>query len=323
LLGDELELSALRSRGRRLIISSGLTADVGDPEADCNGGIYTDLDEALGSQPDIVLICTPSSMHVPTAIASVRAGAAVFVEKPLSSDLVGVDELVQAVAESGAVVSIGCQLRFHPALIRLHELLDQAVIGTLLRVDVEQAEYLPSFHPYEDYRESYAALRALGGGVVLTQIHELDYVEWLFGQPERVFATGGRLGSLELDVEDSATALLVHRYRDAELGITVHLDYLQRPQRRSCRVVGERGVIEVDLRAPTLRWTDNDGEVVEALDFPGFERPTLFVEEMQAFLESARRERPPTVSVEQARGTMRLGLAILSSMESGEVKRPG
>ena len=71
-------------------------------------------------------------------------------------------------------------------------------------------EYLPGWHPYEDYRQSYAARRELGGGVVSTQIHELDYVHWLFGLPGRVFAVGGTLGSLDVDVEDTASALFEH-----------------------------------------------------------------------------------------------------------------
>src|SRR5204863_1605636 len=106
------------------------------------------------------------------------------------------DELIATARSRDAVVAVGCQLRSHPALRRLHDLLAEGVLGRLIAVHVEQGEYLPGWHSYEDYRQSYAARRELGGGVVLTQIHELDYVHWLFGLPQRVFAVGGRLGSL-------------------------------------------------------------------------------------------------------------------------------
>ena len=59
-----------------------------------------------------------------------------------------------------------------------------------MAVRIEIGEYLPGWHTYEDYRRMYASRADLGGGVVLSQIHELDYVYWLFGMPKRVFAWG-------------------------------------------------------------------------------------------------------------------------------------
>jgi predicted dehydrogenase len=317
LLGAELELSALRSRKADLVISPELSAVAGDPGADCDGGVFTDLDAALGHSPDLVFICTPTSLHVPTALAAVDAGAAVFIEKPLSGDYRGVAALLEATARREAVVAVGCQMRFHPALVRLRKLVADQVLGSLLRVDVEQAEYLPAWHPYEDYRTSYAAVRALGGGCVLTQIHELDYIQWIFGDPQRVFAVGGRFGSLDIDVEDTASAVLVHSCDGRELAVHLSLDYLQRPPRRSCHVVGELGVIDVDLRAPSLVWTDNDGKVTLEEHYDGFERQHLFLAETQAFLDAAGGRRAPEVELEHAATTLRIALAMRASMESG------
>jgi predicted dehydrogenase len=264
-------------------------------------------------------VCTPSALHVPTAISAVRAGCAVFVEKPLSHDLCGVDELVRAARAHDAVVAVGFQLRFHPGVVRLRELVDTSAVGTVLAVHVEQGEYLPGFHPYEDYRQSYAARRDLGGGVVLTQIHELDYIHWIFGLPSAVFAVGGTWGDLGIDVEDTSSALLRHGHGGRTVPVHVHLDYLQRPARRSCRVVGDRGTIELDLRRPSLTVTDADGTVVEHDAFAGYQRVQLFIDELRAFLASARRERPPEVGLEHAVDTMRLALALRRSAETGDL----
>lgn len=320
LLGEELELAALRSRRAPTVITDQLTAENGDPEADCNGGVFTDLDEALATGPDVVLVCTPSRLHIGPAIAAVRAGAAVFVEKPLSADMTGVDQLVAEARAHDAVVAVGCQLRFHPALRELRVMLRDGAVGTLLAVHVEQAEYLPSFHPYEDYRQSYASRRSLGGGVALTQIHELDYLQWLFGLPRRLFAVGGTLGDLEIDVEDTVSALLECRLDHAPLPVHVHLDYLQRPPRRTCRVVGTEGTISLDLREPLLVRTDNSGNVLEENRFPGHVRARMFTDELRAFLEAARRERPPEVGLDHAVGTLRIAEAMLASMRDGTVQ---
>jgi predicted dehydrogenase len=123
----------------------------------------------------------------------------------VSDTLDGVDALVDTVERRGLVAAVGCQLRFHPCLLRLRALLAGGAVGRIVAVRVAVGEYLPGWHPYEDYRGGYAARRDLGGGVVLTLVHELDYVYWLFGLPRRLWAVGGHLSRLELDVEDTAS----------------------------------------------------------------------------------------------------------------------
>src|SRR5204863_5216651 len=138
-----------------------------------------------------------------------------------------------AVDAKGLVALVGYQLRFHPAFKQVQEWLGAAAVGRVLAVRAEVGEFLPAFHTYEDYRQMYAARSDLGGGVVVTQIHELDYLYALFGPPRRVFALGGHLSSLEVDVEDVASTLLEWRSPAGDL-IPVHLhqDYVQRPPSR-------------------------------------------------------------------------------------------
>jgi predicted dehydrogenase len=323
LLGDELVLSALRSRRSGFVVTDDLSRSEVTPEADCNGGVFYDMNEALGQGPDVVIISNPSSLHLDHANAAMRAGAAVFVEKPISDDLDGLPELERLVRESNGVLAVGCQLRFHPALLQLHQLLDEGVLGRLIAVHVEQGEYLPSYHPYEDYRQSYAARRELGGGVVLTQIHELDYIHWLFGMPSSVFAVGGTIGDLEIDVEDSASALFLHEVNEEPLAVHLHLDYLQQPPRRTCRVTGERGTVAIDLRAPSLTWIDNEGSIVLFDDYPQFSRASLFVDELQHFLSAVRREEEVSVDLAHATGTLRMALAMKESLVTGELQALG
>ncbi|HZQ58517.1 MAG TPA: Gfo/Idh/MocA family oxidoreductase [Acidimicrobiales bacterium] len=317
LLGDALVLSALRSRRAPRIVTDALDGADGDPERDCDGGVFTDLSSALATKPDVVVVCNPSRLHVEVALAAVEAGADVFVEKPVSDTLDGVGALVRAATARRAVVGVGCQLRFHPALRRLQEVLAAGLLGRLVAAHVEEGEYLPGWHPYEDYRTSYAARRDLGGGVVLTQVHELDYVHWLWGLPRSVFAVGGRVSDLEIDVEDTASMLLDCRVDGRPFPVHVHLDYLQRPPRRACRVVGTDGSVDIDLLAPALTRRDATGRVVEELAFPGFERAQLFVDEMRVFLGAVADRSAPPVGLAHALGTLQLALAARRSLESG------
>ena len=315
LLGERLVLSALRSRRDRRVITDTLALTGDDPEADCDGGVFTHLDDALAAGQDVVLVCNPTRLHVPVARAAIQSGAAVFLEKPVSDDLADAVALRDEAAARGATVAVGCQLRFHPALQSLQRIIADGALGRLVAVHVEEGEYLPGWHPYEDYRTSYAARRELGGGVVLTQIHELDYVQWLFGVPDRLFAVGGTIGSLDIDVEDTASVLALHHVDGRPLAVHVHLDYLQRPPRRTCRVVGEEGTVELDLRAPWLRWTDAGGRVVRHDTFDGFARSTMFVDELAAFLDAAGGRRAPEVDLAHAVDTMRIAAAVRSALD--------
>src|SRR5204863_4717605 len=120
-------------------------------------------------------------------------------------------QLRQTVARNKLVTAVGCQWRWHPSVLALKALkilADEGDISGLSGVDIDYAEYLPDWHPYEDYRTSYAARADLGGGVVLTQIHDYDLAWWLFGASRTVTATGGHLSTLEIDVEDTVDAWL-------------------------------------------------------------------------------------------------------------------
>ncbi|MGK2959389.1 MAG: Gfo/Idh/MocA family protein [Acidimicrobiales bacterium] len=323
LLGDELELSALRSRRRSQIIGDSLNLVVGDLEADFDGGVFTDLDVALRQKPDMVFICTPTRLHVPMAMVAIRTGSAVFLEKPVSDDLEDARALLCAAKEHHALVAVGCQLRFHPALIRLHQLLAKEAVGQPIAVYVEQGEFLPSWHTYEDYRDSYAARRELGGGVVLTQIHEIDYLHWLFGLPRQAFVLGGTLGGLGIDVEDTASGLLHYAINDKSVPIHLHLDYLQNPPRRSCRVIGTKGTIEIDLIAPSLTHTDATGLVVDHDDFRGFKRSQMFIDELISFIDNVRNLTPPVVGLAHAVDTLEFALTLRRSLEQGTLEEIG
>ena len=108
-------------------------------------------------------------------------------------------------------------------------LIDAKFFGNILSVQAEIGEYLPNWHRYEDYRQMYAAREDLGGGVILSQIHEMDLIYWFFGLPENDLLPGGKLSKLEIDVEDTASSLMQYEGSFGRFPITFHQDFLQRP----------------------------------------------------------------------------------------------
>lgn len=318
LLGDAVQIDAYRARREGTVLDDQLGVVGSDLEERYRLQVFAELDPALAEKPDIVFITNPSSLHVDVALRAAASGADLFIEKPLSHSLAGVSELARAVEARGLVAFVAYQLRRHPGFRLLSERLRSAAIGRPLSVRAEVGEYLPAFHPYEDYRRMYASQRALGGGVTLSQIHELDYLIALFGRPTRAFAMGGKVSSLEVDVDDLTSALIEFRHPDGRpLAVELHQDFFQRPTNRRCLVIGEAGRIEWSLSERAFRRWDAQGTLVEDVDFSTFPRNQAFLDELSYFLGCVRERRQPDVGVVEGAASLELALGLLSSQTSG------
>lgn len=318
LLGDELQVHAYRVRGQRIKLRDNLTVDEGaDLERDYAIVVHHDLAEALAEKPAAALICNPNSLHVPVALECVRAGVPVFMEKPLASDLAGIDKLLAEVEQRRLPFHVGYNFRFHPGLQRLKALLESGFFGRLLSVRSEIGEYLPNWHRYEDYRQMYAARADQGGGVVLSQIHEMDLIYWFFGLPRSIVTHGGQLSHLDIDVEDTASSLMRCDNAMGSFPILLHQDYLQRPPVRCFKIVGDAGYAEIDLLANRLRVYGAEGELSEENDFPGFVRNDMFLAQARHFLDCVNGLATPQVSLHDGLQSLRLALAALRSLKEG------
>ena len=318
LLGDELQVHAYRVRGQRIKLRDNLTVDEGaDLERDYAIVVHHDLAEALAEKPAAALICNPNSLHVPVALECVRAGVPVFMEKPLASDLAGIDQLLAEVEQRRLPFHVGYNFRFHPGLQRLKALLESGFFGRVLSVRSEIGEYLPNWHRYEDYRQMYAARADQGGGVVLSQIHEMDLIYWFFGLPRSIVTHGGQLSHLEIDVEDTASSLMRCDNAMGSFPILLHQDYLQRPPVRCFKIVGDAGYAEIDLLANRLSVYGADGELSEENDFAGFVRNDMFLAQARHFLDCVNGSATPQVSLHDGLQSLRLALAALRSLKEG------
>jgi len=272
-----------------------------------------DVDDALAERPDVVLVTNPTSLHLETARRALDAGSHVLVEKPLSHTLDG----VEALAQTDRVVLVGYNLRFHPGLQRLRSLLHGGAIGKPLSVRAEVGEYLPDWHPWEDYRASYSARRDLGGGPVLTFSHEIDSVYWLLGMPTSVTAVATHASALEVDTEDVAEIVL--RYADGAIA-SIHMDYVRRPTRRQVEVLGERGTLRWEYEANrVMRYAPDTREWIVEEGDPRFDRNAMFVAEVCEFAARARGETTGGICATATEGidVLKIALAALRSADTG------
>ena len=275
------------------------------------------IDEAFRHEPTIALVTASTSHHVPLAVAAAERGCHIFVEKPLSHERTDIDLLLKLVASKGLRTLVGCNMRFHPGLATLKQLLEENVLGTVVAARVQVGQYLPDWHPDEDYRQMYSARRELGGGIILDAIHEIDYLRWFFGEVAQVACFSGQLSHLEIDTEDTAGILL--RFERGPVG-EVHMDYVQRVYARTCQIIGDEGTALWDYTSDSVRHFSAKSKTWRDIRIASEWKPgDAYVDEMKHFLECIAEDRETTLPIADGYRVLEIALAALESSSSGSI----
>jgi predicted dehydrogenase len=277
------------------------------------------LDEAMRFLPEIVVICNPASEHINTALKFVDSGANFFIEKPISHSTKEIVQLISALEATNGVLLVGYNLRYLKSLQAFRKHLNEGLIGKPLSVRCEVGQYLPSWRPKKDYRDSVSAKRELGGGVLLELSHEIDYLRWIFGEVDWVRATLLRQSELEIDVEDTVHLTLgfENRTPDRQLIASLNMDFIRHDATRSCTVIGDRGSLcwdgilgEVSLfQAEKKSWEtlfNNDNGIEET-----------YILEWQELVRAIEKNMSPAVTGEDGLRVVEIIEAARLSAESG------
>jgi predicted dehydrogenase len=244
------------------------------------GEIFYSLDEALRHNPEAVIVANPTASHLSTAQAAIQSGAHVLIEKPISHNLTGCEELLGEAKTRARVVAVGCNLRFHPLLVVLEGVVSNKELGRPLTASAHFCTYLPDWHPWEDFHQSYAARCELGGGVALTHIHEIDYLLWLFGPAVEVEGFSLRIHPLGTNVEEASVGIIRHQQGTLS---SLNLSFCQKPQRRNLQIFFEKGYAYLDFLANTLELENGNGHVKQINLPEGFSMSETYAEQARAF----------------------------------------
>jgi len=276
-----------------------------------------DIRRALAAKPDAVIISNPTAYHMDIAIPAAQAGCFLFLEKPLSNNLERIPELEKAIGSGGGKIFMGFQFRFHPGLQTIKELLEKNEIGRVIYSRCQWSEFLPGWHPCEDYRKGYSARRDLGGGVVLSLCHPIDYLHWLLGEVTHVYAFTGKLSCLEIEVED--TAEIIIRFESEALG-SLHLDYIQQPAQHFLEITGTDGLIKWNYADGAVQLFRNLTHQWETFPLKeGFERNNLFLDEMRHFIEVMEGKSQPMCTLQDGIFVQKTVDAIFQSSNKGRI----
>ena len=279
--------------------------------------IVKSLEYGIKETPDIAFITNVTSEHVSTAIKLAECGINLFIEKPLSHSMEHIDSLSEIIKRKKIKVMIGSNFRFHECIKKIKELLDENIIDEIISVRVECGSYLPDWHPNEDYRSGYAAQKELGGGVVLTCIHEIDYLHWFLGQVDDVVSFSGKHSDLELNVDDLSTALLKFK---KNIIAEIHLDFFQRKEFRSCKIIGKKGTIYWDSDSNLVKLFDiNEDKWIEILKISNYDRNQMFMKELEYYLDCINHNKEPMNTVIESKEVLKIALGIIESSKTKKV----
>jgi predicted dehydrogenase len=303
------------------------------------GRAFTDLSKFLKeSGAQALTIATPHPAHADPAIRAAEAGVHVLVEKPLAASLSDCDDMIAAAQKAGVTLSVISQRRFYEPVIRMKAAIDTGKIGEPILGSFNMFSWRDrSYYLSDPWRGKWLTE---GGGVLVNQsAHHLDLLQWLMGPVQEVSGYWANLNHPEIEVDDTAVAVL--RFRGGALGSIV-TSVSQKPgihtkihvhgsngasvgvetDRGATFIAGMSGVVEPPLND---LWTIPGEEHLlaefQAADRSFFARidPTKHYHalQIQHFLTSILRDRPPLVTAEEGRAVVALFTAIYRSQRLG------
>ena len=234
-------------------------------------------------------MCTPSSKHIPQVIELLNYNIHCFIEKPLGSSSKQLSKLENLLKKKNKLITMmGYQLRFNPLIEYLNKVIKKkSPIGKLISAKIYHGENIKDFHPYEDYRISYAANKKLGGGVILTQIHEIDYFLHLFSDYKIKNSTyiSSKVSDLDIDVEDIFSSNFLLKKNKNRMFCSIDLNYFERPKKRKFYLIGDNGSLVACFNTQKIRIIKNGK--VKILKF-NFKKNDIFIKEIKFFISKVK-----------------------------------
>ncbi len=230
--------------------------------------IFYDLDKALDAeQYDAVFICTLPPERINIAIKCAKKGFNTFIEKPLSNNLNRVYELQDIVEENKLKCALGFQMRFHPIIQNIKRMVENVEFRDTYRIEVTHSNNINNWTKCRDLSNFYALKSETAGGALMSQLHEIDYLNYLFGGHYPIAAI--RENWLNTEVEDNITILSNLESNNRNIPIIINLDFLSEMPRRELTIYGRNKIQTFNLLPKNSDEWNN-----------------LFLDEMSAFINS-------------------------------------
>jgi predicted dehydrogenase len=216
--------------------------------------MFNNEEDAFAWNPTHVIISNPTSLHKYYVDKAIEKNIRFFVEKPVAENL---EDISAYLKESNIDGIVGYNLRFHGVFQFVKSCVTSGEYGRVITAQLHVGQYLPDWHPYEDYRNAYYSKKDLGGGAIRTLSHEIDLMQYFFGDIKSVFARVCKLSDLEIDVDDVASIQCETEYCPL---VYVHINFLEPLLIRKGSLYFEKGLMMYDFVRKEVSFIDYENK---------------------------------------------------------------
>ena len=259
---------------------------------------------------DCAFVCTPSSKHISNIIELFNYNIPCFIEKPLGSSTNKLDHLKKLIKKKNLITMMGYQMRFNPLIRYLEKIIKKkSPIGKLITAHIHHGENIKNFHPYENYKISYAANKKLGGGVILCQIHEIDYFLHLFNNYKIKHQSyiSSKISDLDLDVEDVFSSNFILEKGSDKMLCSMNLNFFEEPKKRKFYLIGKKGSLEACFNSQKIFIYKKNKTITKKFNF---KKNDIFIDELKYFISKVKSKTKIPENLNISNGLKTLSFAL-------------
>jgi predicted dehydrogenase len=281
-----------------------------------------ELDSAFSFEPDFTFICTYPKSHVMIANRCLDTNSHIFIEKPLASNISGIEKMLKRAKSKKLQVAVGYNMRFHTGLIYLKK---QIKSISPLVIFAEWGSNIKQWRPGLDYKNHYVLKK--GGGIILDDSHEYDYVRWLLGDKVKsVYCKTRQVTNIKTETESLAVMTLTFKE-----GVIANLmmDYVRPQYERRCHIIGEKGDLKWEYLPKPSSWEKYDSRASVTISHSLIkgtkttkkqlvQTNQMYLDEARNFIDSIIHNKKPLVDGWDGLETLKIGRAALDSAKSNK-----
>lgn len=281
--------------------------------------LITSYKSAILTRPDLVFICNPSAYHLKDAFYFSKIKSNLFIEKPLMTNSFDFEikykSLIKLTKKNKIISMVGYQMRFHPGIIFLKQLIKNNTYGNVIYAQFINCTFLPNHHPYENYQKSYASVKNLGGGVLENLSHEVDIIQYFFGLPKKIYSFSSNVKIIKTQTDNNFASLMKYQINKGNFfDVYLKLSYTQEQEERYIKIQFAKKIITLDLSTNKLFFYNKKKKKNNLEKKYNISRNNLFINELKHLKYCIKNNVDTKLSIEKIKKTQELIMLLKKAL---------
>lgn len=254
---------------------------------------------------DVIMVMTPSGVHMEVAVDSAKAGKNVIVTKPLEVTLERCDKIIETCKKANVVLAVDFEMRYAPDNVRIKKAIEENKLGKLILGEIRLKWHRNQ--AYYDAGSWRGTWKYDGGGSLMNQsIHPIDLLQWFMGEVKSVYGTTA-ISTHKIETEDIGIGIL--KFKNSALGTILGTTTSPSELPVVVEIHGEKGVVSTaDNKIVRFEYRENDK--IEKFSIEEVKYPKNVIEDMVLVLREGKK---PVTDGESGRKSVEIITSIYKS----------